>query len=202
LILSRGSFNGLNNTSFYYIKKDSLQGSFAFFSSCRIILLINLKFLVISFGMPALKDSSFMPLSVLPGISAAADSINQVSSPLHSISVNAKCEGSGVVITWKTAQEPNIRYNVERSADGIHWTAIGNKPATGNSIRETSYFFTDNKPVQNAYYRIAEYDLDDNVQYSSVIRSSFPATDVLSCGQTRYVKTYLSILLAKVNHRL
>ena len=39
---------------------------------------------------------------------------------------------------------------------------------------------TDNSPVQNGYYRIAEYDLDGRIQYSSVIRSSCAVTQTFS----------------------
>ena len=45
-------------------------------------------------------------------------------------------------------------------------------PAAGNSNSERSYSFTDNDPVQNNYYRIAEYDLDGKSQFTSIRASN------------------------------
>jgi Secretion system C-terminal sorting domain len=99
--------------------------------------------------------------------------------PVRFIFFNAKCEGAKVLLTWKTAQEQNSsHFNIERSVDGISWTVINSLPAAGNSNTEHSYSITDNSPVQNSYYRIAQYDLDGHIQYTSIIRSSCNITDV------------------------
>jgi hypothetical protein len=99
--------------------------------------------------------------------------------PVRFILFNAKCEGTNVLLTWKTAQEQNSNhFNIEKSADGIRWTVIGSLPAAVNSVTERNYSFTDNNPVQNSFYRIAEYDLDERAQYSSILRSSCNATDI------------------------
>jgi hypothetical protein len=101
--------------------------------------------------------------------------------PLLFTLFNARCDGNKVIISWKTAQEQNTsRFDIERSNDDIHWSVIGHLPASGNSSGEKSYLFTDNNPVQNAQYRIAEYDLDGRIQYTSIIRSSCNITDVFS----------------------
>ncbi len=108
-------------------------------------------------------------------------SSNNSPLPVSFILFNAKCEGGKVLITWKTAQEQNSsHFDIERSADGAWWTTIGNLPAAGNSTTETSYSFTDNNPLQNGFYRIAEYDLDGRVQYTSILRSSCDARDIFS----------------------
>ena len=107
--------------------------------------------------------------------------INNSPLPVVFILFNAKCEADKVVLTWKTAQEQNSdHFNIERSSDGSHWTVIGNLPAAGNSGNEKTYLFTDNSPVQNALYRIAEYDLDGRARYTSVIRSSCGSPDMFS----------------------
>lgn len=98
--------------------------------------------------------------------------------PVLFISFNAKCEGNKIIINWKTAQEQNSdRFDIEKSTDGIHWRVIGSLPAAGNSSTEKSYSFTDNNPVQNNYYRIAEYDLGGRVQFTGILRSSCGAAD-------------------------
>ena len=99
--------------------------------------------------------------------------------PVRFIAFNASCQGDKVILTWKTAQEQNSsHFNIEKSEDGIRWTTIGNLPAAGNSASEKSYSFTVNQPLQNSFYRIAEYDLNGRVQYTNVLRSSCNATDV------------------------
>jgi len=83
--------------------------------------------------------------------------------------------------TWKTAQEINVSYyTIERSVDGIRWATIGNDAATRHSSAESSYSFTDYKPVSTGLYRIVEHDVDDGIQYSNVIHSSCIAADVFS----------------------
>jgi Secretion system C-terminal sorting domain len=89
-----------------------------------------------------------------------------------------RCDRNQVQINWKTAQEQNSsHFNIERSADGLGWRVIGDLPAAGNSNIERSYSFTDNNPVQNSVYRIAEYDLDGRVQYGAAVRSICNATN-------------------------
>jgi hypothetical protein len=99
--------------------------------------------------------------------------------PVRFVFFNANCQGNKVALTWKTAQEQNSsHFNIERSVDGISWTVINSLPAAGNSNTEHSYSFTDNNREQNSFYRIAEYDLNGSVQYSSILRSSCNAADV------------------------
>jgi hypothetical protein len=99
--------------------------------------------------------------------------------PMQFILFNVKCEGSKTVITWKTAQEQNSsRFDVQRSADGIQWTVAGSVPAAGNSTVEKSYSYTDNN-TKNTFYRIAGYDIDGKMQYTSVLRSPCGSTDML-----------------------
>jgi hypothetical protein len=92
---------------------------------------------------------------------------------------NGKCEGNGVLINWRTAQEMNSsHFNVERSNDGSSWAAIATLPAAGNSSMEKNYSFTDNNPGTQTYYRIAQYDLDRKIQYTGTLKMSCTTTDV------------------------
>lgn len=100
--------------------------------------------------------------------------LSDVNNPLPLVFTifNANCDGNKVILAWKTAQEQNTsHFDIERSNDGIHWLVIGHLPASGNSSGEKSYLFTDNNPLQNANYRVAEYDVDGRIQYTSIIRS-------------------------------
>ena len=98
--------------------------------------------------------------------------------PVRFILFNAQCENNKVAITWTTAQEQNTsRFDIERSIDAANWTVIGTRPAAGNSSVERSYSFSDNSPLQNNFYRVAEYDLNGRVQYTGVLRSGCNETD-------------------------
>jgi photosystem II stability/assembly factor-like uncharacterized protein len=179
LLSSRYIFDGVNNnTLFYYIKKDALQNPFVNFSVLAGFFTWKMDILGDNLWAATDRGLLFMPLSILPGISAADDS-SQVVLPVHFISFTANCAENKVQLNWKTAQEINTHhFNIERSNDGILWTVIGNVPAEGNSNSEKTYFFTDNHPTDNSFYRIAEYDVDRKVQYTSILHSSCNATDV------------------------
>jgi hypothetical protein len=99
--------------------------------------------------------------------------------PVEFILFNVKCDGGKILINWKTAQEQNSsHFIVERSRDGVQWTDIGNLPAAGNSNTERSYSFTDNNAIQGSFYRIAQYDIDGKVEYTSILRLSCNAREV------------------------
>ena len=101
--------------------------------------------------------------------------------PVRFVSFNTKCESNMVIVSWKTAQEQNSHhFNIEKSLDGAQWSPIGNVPAAGNSAAERNYTFADNSPIENSYYRVAEYDADGSVQYTSVLTSACSVAGALN----------------------
>ncbi len=173
LLSSRYIFDGSSNSSlFYYIKKDALLQPFVQFSILHNFFTWKLDIVGDNLWAASDRGLFFMHLSVLPGITAADDSIDLSPLPVHFISVAASCTDSLVLITWKTPPEHNSsRFGIERSTDNIHWNAIGSLPAKGTGGSETNYAFTDNQALHSAYYRIAKYDLEGKVQYSKVFRA-------------------------------
>lgn len=88
---------------------------------------------------------------------------------------------NGVVLQWFTLTEANTNYfDVERSTDGTHFTAIGKVNAAGNSTVRKNYSLADNaSPSGTSYYRIKLYDIDGKKTYSntiSVIKNSSSTT--------------------------
>ena len=97
-------------------------------------------------------------------------------------------------LDWQTLTEQNAKnFVVERSVDGIEFTAIGTINAAGNSETIQSYFFEDRAPISFAYYRLRQTDLDGEYDYSpmlsvrradhgNLIGSAYPnpANDVLN----------------------
>lgn len=101
--------------------------------------------------------------------------------PVRFTLFNTRCNGSSVLLIWKTGQEQNAHYYaIERSADGVQWTVVANVPAAGNTTVENNYSYTDNLAPANNYYRIAEYDMDGKLQYSGTLKSSCGIQDLLS----------------------
>jgi hypothetical protein len=99
--------------------------------------------------------------------------------PVQFILFNSICQGNSVLLTWKTAQEQNSsRFNIERSNDAVNWTVIGNLPAAGNSNTEKSYSFSDNNPLQNGFYRIAEIAINGRAHYTGILMSNCASPDV------------------------
>lgn len=127
--------------------------------------------------------------------------LSSINNPLPVLFIlfNAKCNGNHVLLTWKTAQEQNSgHFTVERSPDGIVWTVIGNQPAAGNSNIERTYSFTDNAPVQKSYYRIAQYDIDGRVQYTSILKAPCDAGDLLKVWPNPFSATVFVNITANI----
>ncbi len=76
-----------------------------------------------------------------------------------------------VTLQWQVANEiNNDHYDIERSNDGINFSAIGSITSlNGNSQNSLSYSYIDKQPVSGTvYYRIKQVDKDGKHAYSSV----------------------------------
>jgi uncharacterized repeat protein (TIGR03803 family) len=75
-------------------------------------------------------------------------------------------------LNWQTGNEINTDYfGVERSADAIHFTTVGEKAAAGHSSTITNYSFVDNfKGGGNVYYRLKMVDRDAAFTYSKIVK--------------------------------
>ena len=80
---------------------------------------------------------------------------------------------SGIQIDWTAYSEENLsNYQVERSADGKTFEAIGNVAAR-NSLVETKYGWYDASPLPGVnFYRLKSIDTDSKSAYSSIVRVS------------------------------
>jgi hypothetical protein len=199
LIVSRRVLEaGFLKIRFYFIKKNALQSPFVNFSVQLNHFTYKMDIVGNKLWDASDKGLFFMPLSALPGITAVEDTIPVV-LPVRFISFTANCNEGKVSLNWKTAQEQNSsHFTVERSSDNFIWTAISDVPAAGNSSVEKTYAFTDNDPLQNIFYRIAQYDFDGRVEYTNALRSSCSFKDGFSVWPNP-VPNKLSIHLVTVN---
>jgi 1,4-alpha-glucan branching enzyme len=91
--------------------------------------------------------------------------------PLNWLSFTAQPSGSNAaLLNWTTANEINNSYfEVERSNDGINFTAIGNVPSAAAGKGVNTYQFTDKHAETGInYYRLKQVDKDGAFSYSSV----------------------------------
>lgn len=89
--------------------------------------------------------------------------------PVSFINFEAKKESSGTRLIWNIERQQNVvRYEVQKSTDGILFTSIGSVTATA----QNSYSFIDAQIAPKNFYRIKSIDLDGRYQYSSVVQYS------------------------------
>ncbi len=89
-----------------------------------------------------------------------------------------------VELQWQTLTETNTKnFTIERSAEGVNFTAIGNIAAAGNSSQQRSYRFTDTKPEYINHYRLKLTDLDGKIHYSKLLYVKVEAASALSLQQ-------------------
>jgi hypothetical protein len=85
---------------------------------------------------------------------------------------NAKNNNATNLLTWTTANEVNNKgFEVERSADGRTFEAVGFVEGRGNSREAYEYTYTDRVPMSgDNYYRLRQIDVDGRATYSQVVR--------------------------------
>lgn len=91
--------------------------------------------------------------------------------PVKYGTIKATEKGRGVQIDWTSYDEHYLaNYQIERSADGIHFTSIGDV-APRNVTAETQYGFFDALPLSGtSFYRIRNIDLDSKSGLSNIVK--------------------------------
>jgi hypothetical protein len=83
------------------------------------------------------------------------------------------------VLTWTTAQElSNAYFDVERSFDGLTFTAVGQRPGHGTTSERQAYDFRDKgvgTTPGTVYYRLRQVDTDGKALLSDVQTVTFSA---------------------------
>ena len=109
--------------------------------------------------------------------STAADRFMIVFEPLRALpvtftSVKAYRQGSNIDVEWRVQNERNIKqYNVEKSTDGIQFSAIATKAPTANNGGSAVYVTKDVSPVVGYnYYRIGGVDINGKIAYTNVVK--------------------------------
>ncbi|MBL0358926.1 MAG: T9SS type A sorting domain-containing protein [Chitinophagaceae bacterium] len=76
-----------------------------------------------------------------------------------------------IAVEWKVENESGIAaYDVQRSADGIHFNEIHTTAVTGNNNSTVHYSVLDENPATgNNFYRIKSIDRSGQAQYSQTV---------------------------------
>lgn len=87
--------------------------------------------------------------------------------------INAIKNDNAIAVDWKVENEINIKqYEVERSADGIHFTKVNTTNALGNTTN--TYTWLDvNATAGDNFYRIKSIGKDGTVFYSKIIKVNY-----------------------------
>lgn len=104
--------------------------------------------------------------------------------PITLVSFAGQREGGKNKLRWTTIHEQGNRgFEIQRSADGITYTAIGfvNSMASGGSNETLNYTFTDADPADSRlYYRLKQTDIDGNSKLSNVVLIKGDRSEALS----------------------
>ncbi len=105
---------------------------------------------------------------------------NAAENPLPVLFADVKAYGknNGVQVEWSNLTEREIvNYEVERSANGIDFSAVNAQLPKSNRDDKASYTFFDASPVNGAnYYRIRVQEQSGKVIYSKILRVEMGST--------------------------
>lgn len=95
---------------------------------------------------------------------------NLIVLPVSLKNFTAQKVGKKVELSWTTSSElNNLGFEVQRSTNGVNFTAIGFVKGAGNSNTNISYQFTDAAPVNGkGYYRLKQLSIDNRFKLSAV----------------------------------
>ena len=97
----------------------------------------------------------------------------QYSRPLFGYPVQ-----SGIQLQWATAVELDaLRYDIERSSDGVSYEKIGAVGAKGTVSAQNEYGFLDKSPLPGAnYYRLNQIDIDGRSNIGNMVTVKWEST--------------------------
>ena len=120
--------------------------------------------------------SSFSPFAL------ASVDINSNPLPVLFADVRAYGKNNGVQVEWSNLTERDVvKYEVERSTNGIDFSVINLQAPKSNRDDKASYDYFDAAPnSQTNYYRIRVQEVDGKVIYSKVLRVEMSGTKATS----------------------
>jgi len=95
--------------------------------------------------------------------------------PIELLEFKATSKTSRVLLEWSTASETNNNYfSIERSSNGIDYTAITKVKGAGTTRSYNNYSVYDTEPLDGiSYYRLKQVDYDNAFKYSPIVSLDF-----------------------------
>jgi subtilisin family serine protease len=103
-----------------------------------------------------------------------------INLPVELVAFTAEAVGQTALLRWTTATERHCAFfEIQRSADAVHWQVVGQTPCSEWSNQLTDYRFTDARPSPGLnYYRLRQVDISGAFAYSPIVSVRFGATGV------------------------
>jgi len=105
--------------------------------------------------------------------------------PVSLTNFSAKKNNNSIAINWTADDESGMsNYEVQRSSDGRSFSTIQSIQSK-NSVNQTSYSATDNKPLNGiGYYRLKMVEIDGSATYSRIVTVQFATGNVITIYPT------------------
>lgn len=102
-------------------------------------------------------------------------------------------------LSWKTTAEFNNKgFELQRSYDGVNFTAITFVNGAGNSSSERDYSYTDKTKLTNLqYYRLKQMDIDGRFNYSNTVSIKSPNANFNLLSATNPFKNTINLLFTQ-----
>ncbi len=110
------------------------------------------------------------------------DNVTTSPLPIQLLTFDARLSPEGTVdLSWSTAMEVNNKlFTVEKSQDGIAYTAVAEVPGAGNSTEVRDYSAVDENPYTGtSYYRLRQTNDDGQSTYSRIVVINVPDNTTL-----------------------
>lgn len=97
----------------------------------------------------------------------------------NNLTIKASENNNIIKVEWTTDAENGIKqYEVEKSENGISFSKVAVTPAKENNQKQVQYSWIDNTSIYNDnFYRIKSIGINNNIQYSAVVKLSISKTD-------------------------
>lgn len=116
--------------------------------------------------------------------------------PVELLGFDEACVARQAVLTSATASESNSsHFELERSADGLTFMAIGQVEAAGSSQALLNYRFVDAFPTGQGHYRLRAVDLDGTWRYGPTVVLGCDGTGVLDIATAWDSGDVLNVLI-------
>lgn len=151
-------------------------------------------------------DCQVRPNGTAPDIGADEFVGINVGLPIGLLNFSGYKDGSRNQLRWTTSSEQNNSgFEVQRSTDGINYTALGfvnTQAPGGNSTIQLNYAFTDNNVIgSRQYYRLRQVDFDNHSKLSNIvlIKGDKPVTLMIDGLFPNPARTLVNVLIAAPN---